>query len=153
MTFENKVSNWKRALKPQLLRQLEHKTHFVLPAHAWSQPCYKYYYNYSFKIFRRLWLAQIKPPVNSSKAIGVDQIWNCNIPSIRRYICLETRSIHGIFAWKRGCLSNRLSINLPSASAFLFINEWTKKMAFTAVQRQITQNIAGWTFLLFRDYL
>ena len=27
-----------------------------------------------------------------------------NIPSIRRYIWLETRLIDGIFAWKRGCL-------------------------------------------------
>ena len=56
MTFENKVSNRKQAFKPQLLllgSQSQHRTHFILPAHAWRQPYYKYHY-YSFKIFRRL---------------------------------------------------------------------------------------------------
>ena len=56
MTFENKVSNRKWAFKPQLLflgSQSEHRTHFILPAHTWSQPYYNYHY-YPFKIFRRL---------------------------------------------------------------------------------------------------
>ena len=123
MTFENKVSNWKRALKPQLLRQLEHKTHFILPAHAWSQPCYKYYYNYSFKIFRRLWLAQIKPPVNSSKAIGVN---------LTKFGTAIYHRFDDTFAWKRG----RSMVSLPGNEAAWVIDYRTKKMAFTAIQRQ-----------------
>ena len=29
-----------------------------------------------------------------------------SMPPVRCYICLETRMIDGIFAWKRGCLGN-----------------------------------------------
>ena len=51
-----------------------------------------------------------------------------NIPSIRWYISLETRLIHGIFDWKRGRIGNRPSIKLSSTRGRLaIIHEWTKK--------------------------
>ena len=58
MTLENKLSNRKRASQPQLLRLgiqvADQNTGIIciLPAHAWSQPYYRYHC-YSFKIFRR----------------------------------------------------------------------------------------------------
>ena len=60
----------------------------------------RYRFYYSFKIFRRIWLAQIpRLTLHDYPALG-----ESNIRSIRWYICLETRLIDGIFAWKRGCL-------------------------------------------------
>ena len=71
MTFENKVSNRKQSFKPQLLllgSQSEHRTHFILPAHAWRQPYYKYHY-YHLKYFAVSDWLQLNPRLILHKLI------------------------------------------------------------------------------------
>ena len=93
------------------------------------------------------------PPANSSQPTGASHFLEdaSNIPSNQWHICLETRLINGIFAWK-------------SALAIVDL----KKMEFTAIKDQVaefftkterrqsknTQDILlDGCYLLFEEYL
>ena len=70
-----------------------------------------------------------------------------SIPSIRWYICLETRLIDGIFAWKRDCLGNQWSKKWRSRLSEDELAEFLKKC-------KNTQNILlDRSYLLFEEYL
>ena len=64
------------------------------------------------------------------------------IPSIRQYICWQTRLIDGIFAWKRGCLGNTSFQELPPSC--LFTSE-RQKIASTAIRRRNSWISEDWT--------
>ena len=62
------------------------------------------------------------------------------IPSIRQYICWQTRLIDGIFAWKRGCLASFQELR----QSCLFTSE-LQKMASTVIRRRNSWISEDWT--------